>query len=408
MGMPSTKAQDTPDVESTSPHEDWALGPAGASCTSVCGNVGKQCNQTGMRAMSLLGEGIAVASMLGIDTTGFSSSWFSSAFADAPGLWENGGTLYLQFNGASSTCDASVASSQRFCCCGMSCPLDLGKAPGSPLPSCSNAVLSPYFVLVDGTGTSISSKEAGSVESKVPDKLLTSSKQILLKDWPSVPLEGSGDNSASSVCPSDAPYVSGPLSAKTVCQLWSYFLSPNVEGYGACSGTFVGSKDGDLLFVTAAHCVVYLDETLLTIQDSQHPSYVVCDRTDGASAGSFEVVGCSVEGTYQDGNSAASDGAVLLVRPYSGTNLDFAAPMAMASITRDGLYAKRPNYNGGFPFEDSRLVGCTSSNLPNYGKALFYSRRYVPYLFQSNQVVKQMACLSNLIDICYLQVHSGE
>ena len=262
------------------------------------------------------------------------------------------------------------------------------------LPQCdpSSPQVGGNFDLIPGTGpfnlADIQRLEAG-ISAELPEP--TYNATLLPPFLPLINNTAAGDQDRS-VCTNDVPYTPGPEAVPSVCRLFLAFSVDPVTlevTYGQCSGTFIGAKDGALMFWTAAHCAVDDNNNpfLLTspLRPNQYLSFVQCDQRRGTEPffdfqgpGYFSVVGGAIDGQFDStnfDNTNVYDGTLLLVSPLADTDLKFAEPFYAAAITSSGLGITRSNYNGGFPAEDNRLVGCSSPPLaPGIGKLLFYSR----------------------------------
>lgn len=253
--------------------------------------------------------------------------------------------------------------------------------PASPIPG-------DYFDVVSGTGTL---DESSIVRASFVPSVVNSKYSITTNIIPAPTPILETELTAASICSDDSPFVSGPSKARSICQI---FLAASIESvdegfkidYSRCSGTFIGDKDGLLMFLTAAHCAVDDQRNPFIIQDSLIPdtylSFVQCNRevdpVNTTGDGYFQIVGASIVRSFVSVQETAErDGALLLVQPLEGTDLSYATPYAAAAITDKGLAATRPTYSASIPQIDSRFFaqGCTEENLgTDAGRALFYSR----------------------------------
>ena len=242
------------------------------------------------------------------------------------------------------------------------------------------------FELIPGTGV-INTSDIQTLEFDISAESQPYSVTILP---PSMPLIDVTPDEDRSVCINDTPYSPGPEEVRSICKvLFAVDVQNTGSGisisYSSCSGTFIGAKDGGLMFWTAAHCAVNGTNSPFLITSPLVPnefiSFVQCNQTSGVSdkgSGYFSVIGATIDANFDATNFAqtnAYDGTLLLVKPLSGTDLNFAQPYYAAAITTSGLGVTRSNYNGGFPAEDNRLEGCASPPLDSgLGEVLFYSR----------------------------------
>ncbi len=252
------------------------------------------------------------------------------------------------------------------------------------------------FVLIPGTGT-INTSDVQTLDAGISSQSQPYDVTVLPPSLPLLDVPLAEDRS---VCANDVPYTAGPEAVRSVCKV---LFAKDVQtvpslsvSYSSCSGTFIGAKNGSLMFWSAAHCAVDDSNSPFLVTSSQVPgeflSFVQCDQTNGVfdkGPGYFSVIGATIDGQFDATNfsqTGAYDGVLLLVKPLSGTDLNFAEPYYAAAITTSGLGITRSNYNGGFPGNDTRLVGCSSPPLGSgLGELLFYSRDNVQVQSSASQ-----------------------